>query len=176
MSHSRRKKSGTRRRPTKTLINLPFARGWTGQAVSHILQIGNGVLNPKTSSTRRAQRKDVRNGDNPAKDGAYLRRRSLATEPFQRVALRSRRHDEPYAKHKAQYLAYIRRNGHGYGGTPCHRHGAGGRDRRDPPQFGAGSAGAAYPSGEEVRIRYGRQPSGDHSSRDPKGRSATYED
>ena len=58
--------------------------------------------------------------------------------------------------------------------TECaarHRHGAGRRHRRHPPQSVAGRAGRAGPPGQEVRIRHGGQP-GHHRPRRDAGRCA----
>ena len=72
-------------------------------------------------------------------------------------------------RHRAVNADPVGGDGHGDRIAAGHRHGAGRRHRRHPPQSVAGRAGRGGPPGQEVRIRHGRQP-GDHRPRRDAGR------
>ena len=96
----------------------------------------------------------------------------LLVPAAERDPAQCRRRAHPgHALHLPQHPHPFLRHGHRDRGPPRHRHGAGGRRRRHPPQPGARGAGPPGGAGEEVRIGHRAEP-GDHPPRRHAARGA----
>ena len=96
----------------------------------------------------------------PGRDhrGADLRRRAAGAAPLGRAAGRGRRGLPRDARDHGQDPGHLLGHGHRDREPARHRHGAGRRHRRHPPQHDAGGAGRAGGGRQALRRRHGGQP------------------
>ena len=110
----------------------------------------------------------------PGRDhrGADLRRRAAGPAALGRAAGRGRRGLPRDARDRGQDPGHLLGHGHRDREPARHRHGAGRRHRRHPPQHDAGGAGRAGGGGQALRRRHGGQPRHHPSRRHARRRAA----